>query len=520
MTLLSPGRHGMRARAASQRAHNAPAPGGATRTSPRTGDRRHALPAAGHAERPRGLRSIKYRLALLFFAVTFVAMTVAYVYVTPTLGTGLREQKLRALTIAAQAYSRRLQATLAAHTSRVASARAVHHAGQLSNDRVTLLGIRAAPRGPATFYIDDSSAQVAGERVGTLSFPIAARVVRARRLLTATESSANGPVGEAAKPLFDRGQVVGVAVFSGTLNDVERSVAAIRERMLIAGAIALALALATGYLLARAISLRVRGLEEGAWRVAEGDFGAHFAVGSDDELGQLARALDSMQRQLAELDSARERFIATASHELRTPIFSIGGFLELIQDEELDEQTRRQFLEQVRTQVERLGQLATGLLDLSRLEAGALELRSERADVAEIARMVSAEFIPALAQHGSELRQHAARVPAPAVCDAERVAQILRILIDNAIAHTPHGTVIVVSVTSAEGHTRLAVRDFGPGIAPEARERIFEPFYSAEESRGSGLGLAIAHELAERMQGALTLDSSPGRTVFTLTLPA
>ena len=117
-----------------------------------------------------------------------------------------------------------------------------------------------------------------------------------------------------------------------------------------------------------------------------------------------------MQRQLAELDSARERFIATASHELRTPIFSIGGFLELIQDEELDEETRRQFVGQVRTQVERLGQLATGLLDLSRLEAGALELRSERGRPGgDRAAWSSAEFIPALAQHDSELRRRLAQ---------------------------------------------------------------------------------------------------------------
>ncbi len=517
MTLLPSGRQGLQGAASRQARGAAQTPG---EPSSRRGRVRRTPGPPAHAQRPRGLRSIKYRLALLFFAVTFVALAVAYVYVTPTLGTGLREQKLRSLAIAAQAYSRRLQGALAGRAPRLATARAVHHAGQLSNDRVTLLGVRGSRRSLVTFYIDDSSAQVAGERVGTLSFPIAARVARARRLLTATESSADGPVGEAAKPLFDQGQVVEVAVFSGTLSDVERSVAAIRERMLLAGAIALALATATGYLLARAISLRVGRLEEGAWRVAEGDFGAHFAVDSEDELGQLARALDSMQRQLAELDSARERFIATASHELRTPIFSIGGFLELIQDEELDEQTRRQFLGQVRTQVERLGQLATGLLDLSRLEAGSLELRSERVDLAEIARMVSAEFIPALSQHGSELRQRMAHAPAPAVCDPERVAQVLRILIDNAIAHTPHGTVIVVSVATAEGRTRLAVRDFGPGIAADARERIFEPFYTSDESQGSGLGLAIAHELAERMQGALTLESTPGRTVFTLTLPA
>jgi two-component system OmpR family sensor kinase len=468
---------------------------------------------------PRGLRSIKYRLALLFFAVTFVALAVVYVYVTPTLGTGLRAQKLRTLQIAGQAYSRRLQGALVNGESRHDLARAVHDAAQISNDRVTLIGVSGIVGARKTFYIDDSAAESPGERVGSLSFPIAARVVRERKLLTATESSADGPVGEAAKPLFDRGQVVGVAVFSGTLNDVERSVAAIRERMLIAGGLALAFSLLAGYLLARAISLRVGRLEEAAWRVAEGDFGARFAVDSGDELGQLARALDSMQRQLAELDSARERFIATASHELRTPIFSIGGFLELIQDEELDAGERRQFLGQVRTQVERLGQLATGLLDLSRLESGALELRSEEVDLAEIVQMVSAEFIPALSAHDSELRRRVASEPVALTCDPERVAQILRILIDNAIAHTPRGTGIVISIASVERETKLAVRDFGPGIGAAARERIFEPFYTSDEGQGSGLGLAIAHELAERMGGALTVESTPGRTVFTLTLP-
>jgi two-component system OmpR family sensor kinase len=470
---------------------------------------------------PRGLRSIKYRLALLFFAITFVALAVVYIFVTPTLGTGLRTQKLRTLQIAAQAYSRRLQGSIAGGERRDEVARAVHHAAQVSNDRVTLLGVRSAAGGSlATSYIDDSAAEYPGERVGNLSFPIAQRVARERKLLTATESSPNGPVGEAAKPLFDHGQVVGVAVFSGTLSDVERSVAEIRRRMLIAGALALALSLVAGYLLARAISLRVGRLEEAAWQVAEGDFSARFAVDSSDELGQLARALDSMQRQLAELDRARERFIATASHELRTPIFSIGGFLELIQDEELDEETRRQFVGQVRTQVERLGQLATGLLDLSRLEAGALELRSERVDLAEIAQMVAAEFIPALTQHDSELRQRLAQEPALALCDPERVAQILRVLIDNAIAHTPRGTGIIVSAVAGERETRVAVRDFGPGIAAAARERIFEPFYTSDDGQGAGLGLAIAHELAERMRGTLTVESTAGRTVFTLLLPA
>ena len=102
-----------------------------------------------------------------------------------------------------------------------------------------------------------------------------------------------------------------------------------------------------------------------------------------------------MQRQLARLDTARKQFIASASHELRTPIFSLGGFIELLEDEELDEETRAQFLAQLRGQVARMRKLATELLDLSRLESGALELRPEPTDVGQLAREIAGEFTPA-----------------------------------------------------------------------------------------------------------------------------
>ena len=118
------------------------------------------------------------------------------------------------------------------------------------------------------------------------------------------------------------------------------------------------LAVLAGYLVARALTARVERLEQAARKVAAGDFSNPIQADSDDELGRLAAAFDDMQRQLARLDSARKQFIASASHELRTPIFSLGGFLELLEDEELDEETRAQFLEQVRGQVDRLRKLA------------------------------------------------------------------------------------------------------------------------------------------------------------------
>src|ERR1019366_4812222 len=201
----------------------------------------------------------------------------------------------------------------------------------------------------------------------------------------------------------NRSPVARIVLFSVSLTDIGPSVTVVRSRILLAAAIGLLVALLTGVLVARALTVRVLRLERTAQRVAQGDFEERFSDSSGDELGQLARALAHMQSQLEGLESARRRFIATASHELRTPIFSLGGFLELIQDEALDEETRRQFVGQVREQVERLGKLATQLLDLSRLESGSVELAATTTDLGVLAQAVCAEFVPALAQHDSKL---------------------------------------------------------------------------------------------------------------------
>jgi signal transduction histidine kinase len=254
--------------------------------------------------------------------------------------------------------------------------------------------------------------------------------------------------------------------------------------------------------------------------VSAGDFTDPIRVDSDDELGQLAAAMDDMQAQLARLDRARKQFIASASHELRTPIFSLGGFLELLADEDLDEDTRRQFLEQLQGQVERLRNLATELLDLSRLEAGALELRPEPTDIGQLARDVAAEFTPAASRHGADVQLDLAQDPIELECDPERVAQVLRILLDNALVHTPEGTGVRVSAARENGQVRLEVSDHGLGIKRQNMPHIFEPFFTSnDEAQGAGLGLAIARELADRMHGELTVRSAPGRTTFSLELP-
>jgi signal transduction histidine kinase len=330
----------------------------------------------------------------------------------------------------------------------------------------------------------------------------------------------SGTIAEAAYPVIYGGRVAAVVAFSASAADLARTAAVVRHQVLVAGGIALALALISAYLMARPLGRRVERLEIAAERVAAGDFEHPIRVDSTDELGQLAIAFNLMQRQLAQLESARKKFIATASHELRTPIFSLGGFVELLEDEELDPETRQRFLDHVKLQVERLRKLSVDLLDLSRLESGSLELRPEQVDLGELTRSVSGEFEPTLAQRDAHLELRLATGRIDLQCDPVRVAQILRILIDNALTHTPSGTRIVVTANRADGHVRLAVRDNGTGIDPQAMTRIFEPFYTADDAQGSGLGLAIASELAERMDGRLSVSSAPGETTFTLDIPA
>ena len=226
-----------------------------------------------------------------------------------------------------------------------------------------------------------------------------------------------------------------------------------------------------------------------------------------------------MQRRLAELDSARKQFIANASHELRTPIFSLGGFVELLEEEDPSPEERAEFVRTMRQQIERLTKLTADLLDLSQLDAGAMVIHPRSVDLSGLAREVTREFGARADLRGSRLELRTPEQPAIARGDPDRVRQIIRILLDNALTHTPEGTKVTVNTYSAKGRAELTVSDEGAGIPQRVQGRIFERFYTADSAGGSGLGLAIARELAQRMDGAITISSSRRFTAFTLSLP-
>lgn len=304
------------------------------------------------------------------------------------------------------------------------------------------------------------------------------------------------------------------------VDDVEQTVQIARRRIIVAGIGGASVALLLGVWVTTRLTRRIRALEAGARKVAQGDFTAQFRGEGSLELSRLARALDEMQRQLAELESARRRFIATASHELRTPLSTLQGFLELLEDEELDPERRREFVMHASQQAQRLSKLASDLLDLSRLDVGSVKVRRAPVDVGLLLEGLLTEFRVASAQHGTLMQRKVDPRAETALIDGDRVLQLLRALVDNALTHTPPGTTIIVGARRRGGRVEFTVSDDGPGIPAAAQREIFEAFVTSDETRGSGLGLAIGRELARRMQGDLTVTSAPGSTVFTLSVPA
>jgi signal transduction histidine kinase len=312
------------------------------------------------------------------------------------------------------------------------------------------------------------------------------------------------------------------------LADVTKAVHQIRNAFLAAAAVGLAVAVLLGIFLATTIGRRLARLRAAAVRVArEGTDAPTPRDEGLDEVGDLARALASMQRELRRQEAARRSFVATASHELRTPLTSLQGTIELLEDDlrdgALDQADAQRQVASARRELRRLAALASELLDLSRLDA-AVPLREEPVEVAELCRAVAAEFELRAIERAVELDITTPPGPCWGRGDPDAVARVVRILLDNALRHTPESSTIHVVPGYHGENATIAVADEGPGVVPEDRQRIFERFERGSAPSGEGgfgLGLAIGRELARRMGGELRLDEdAPGPGArFVLELP-
>ena len=455
------------------------------------------------------LHGVGARLSLALALVVAVALGLVYAIVVPSLESRLVDAKQAILREAATDVIARLPDDAFAWRDYADVASYRHSARIVIYDVDSILptAVRVA-----------ADSRVATSR-DVSDDPVVIRAAEAGRLVSGTVSYAGVRYAEVAVPVANRAYVV---MLQRSLADSISNIRLVERRLLLAGLVALVAAIGMGLGGALLFARRIRRLERAADRISHGSFEGEVVDGGRDELGQLAATFDRMRERLRGLDDARREFIANASHELRTPIFAVGGALELLAEEEMDSATRQEFIGSMREQMARLTKLADELLDLSRLDAGRLGVVTTAFDLAGVAAELVSELGPAAGRNGHTLELAAA--PARCLGDPERVRQIGLGLIENAIRHTPEGTRVVVSSAVAAGgrEVALSVSDNGPGIPPSHQARVFERFYRVEGGRasGSGLGLAIAAELAARMGGRLELTSGVGETVFALVLPA
>ncbi len=450
-------------------------------------------------------RGIRFRLALALLLVVAGSLGVVYLIVVPSLEAELINAKLDQLEEDAKRVARSYENEIGSEQEFAEQAASVFQA------RVVIYSILQGQ----PFIFGDSNTT---SSLDVARNPTALRATRTRQVERDTVERRGRRFAEVAIPLENEGVVI---LLSDSLADPISSLKLIERRLLFAGLIGLLFAVVVGYFAASVHAKRIRRLERAAERIAGGRFDEPVVDTGNDELGDLAIAFERMRGRLGQLDRARSEFIANASHELRTPLFSLGGFLELMADEDVDEATRQEFLETMREQVDRLAKLATDLLDLSRLDAGRMHVEHEPVDLGSVARVVCAEFSAV-----AERKQHAVEAVVQghpvARADELRVLQVVRALLDNALTHTPEGTRVTLRAWADREHALLEVEDDGPGIPPEHAPHVFDRFYRGDGTiaSGSGLGLAIARELVQMMGGEVVLDSSPGRNIVRVVLGA
>jgi len=570
--------------------------------------------------------SLAVKLSIVFFSVFFFAVGIIAIVVVPQLQGRLTDQKLRNLGDYATLYSESYLQAVNQGASRI---------------YLDLLTQQYAERADARILALDSSGtllsdSLMGQGFDPGDYNIANVSISSGNLSTTVTSIGGRSFAMAAVPVYKGNTIVASIVVSSSMSDVESAVSLVQRLMAIAAAAALVVALVVIYVVSYILARRIRRIESGAVRIAEGDFNIKVPVASQDELGQLATTFNDMgdrlgsafqqvedekrrakvllddlsegvigidgdgsiivinpaaeqllgreitppcqlevclpaevfelwqsmspdhpqredtfmlpgdlalqvhssylsdQAELAsllvlrdvsqevKLELSRRDFIANASHELKTPLFSLGGFLELLQDEDVDEATKDEFVATMREQVERLADLARKLLDLSQMDSGAIEVRTSQVDVKNLVEMVAREFTAVSVSHDSRVDSTQLPEGLVAICDPDRTAQLIRILLDNALKYSPQGAAVDVS-GSHNGHSvSFTIADHGPGIPETELPRVFERFYrgkAAGRVRGTGLGLSIAHELVKLMNGTIEVTSNGAGTRFKVTLP-
>lgn len=329
------------------------------------------------------------------------------------------------------------------------------------------------------------------------------------------------------------GRRAAVLVIASPVTDSLAVLDAVRSRLWTTFWIALIVSGLLGFAFAEFIGRRVRQMSLAAVAIADGDFDQRLPTGLvPDEIHELAESYNRMAVTLGDAfsalraqEQAQRRFVADASHEMRTPISAIKGLLELLDSGAKDDPAvRDDFLRTMTLEVDRLGRLVADLLTLAQLDAGSLTLKQESMPAAGLLDDIATVLRPLAAGYGVTLAVDAPDDRLEVLCDRDRITQVLVVLLDNALKHSESGETVTLSATPGEDAVSLAVHNEGAAIDPDAIPRLFDRFFRVDEARttpkGTGLGLSIAKEIIEAHESSIAVESTPGNGVtFRFDLP-
>jgi signal transduction histidine kinase len=285
-------------------------------------------------------------------------------------------------------------------------------------------------------------------------------------------------------------------------------------------------ALLLGWLISRSLTKPLANISLAAARFSAGDYSARTSAVGKDEVGSLGRIFNNMAESIAKAETNRREFLSTASHELRTPVASIGAMTEaLLDDLVTSPEDRHRYLERILKESRRMGLLVNDILDLSRMEAGEFSIHIQPVSLQSIAHSTVERFADSSAVKSVTIKIESPDNAIMVMADPDRLGQITANFLSNAIRHTPDSSQILISIETIGPLATLSIIDEGEGIPEKELPLIWDRFYRIEKSRnrssgGTGLGLAICRKLANMMGGNVSVQNEKEKGArFTVALP-
>ena len=318
-------------------------------------------------------------------------------------------------------------------------------------------------------------------------------------------------------PMYtSEGQCVGTVFAATSAASVNAFEGEALQMFLVAAVAALAVTFCVVGVFAFRLVKPLRQMSAAARSFGSGDFSVRVPVTSSDELGQLAVSFNNMANSLSNSEGTRRSFIANVSHELKTPMTTIAGFIDGILDGTIPKEQESKYLHIVSDEVKRLSRLVKSMLDLSRIDSGEMKLHPSRFDITHTVVTTLLTFEQKIDEKGIEIRGLEDAAPQEVWGDQDLLHQVVYNLIENAVKFTNEGGYIAVQVSDSIDRTTVVIENSGPGIAPEDLPMIFERFYKTDKSRsrdknGMGLGLYLVRTILKFHGGDIAVSSAVGQ---------